>query len=49
MVEIFTMTFAHSNLIINIILIGAFILNLAFAFTIILWKDAVLIQYGHGY
>lgn len=35
MVEIFTMTFAHSNLIINIILIGAFILNLAFAFTII--------------
>ena len=35
MFEIFTMTLAQSNLIINIVLIGAFVLNLAFAFTII--------------
>ena len=35
MVEIYSMSFTHSSLIINIILIAAFILNLIFAFVII--------------
>ena len=35
MLEVFTMALHHSNIIINVILIGAFILNLIFAFTII--------------
>ena len=35
MVEFFSLTLAHSNLLINIFLISAFILNLIFAFTII--------------
>ena len=35
MVEIYSMSFTHSSLIINIILIVAFILNLIFAFVII--------------
>ncbi|MCJ1655928.1 cardiolipin synthase [Staphylococcus sp. NRL 16/872] len=35
MLEIFSMAFAHSTLIVNIILISAFLLNLIFAFVII--------------
>lgn len=35
MIDIFSIMFNHTNVIINIILIGAFILNLIFAFTII--------------
>ena len=35
MVEIYSMSFTHFSLIINIILIAAFILNLIFAFVII--------------
>ena len=49
MVEIYSMSFTHSSLIINIILIAAFILNLIFAFVIILWNAVVLVQYGLGY
>ncbi|MFK4182232.1 cardiolipin synthase [Staphylococcus cohnii] len=35
MIDIFAITYNHTNVIINVILIGAFILNLIFAFTII--------------
>ena len=35
MLEIFTMALHHSNIIMNVILIGAFLLNLIFAFIII--------------
>ena len=35
MLEVFTMALHHSNIIINLILIGAFLLNLVFAFIII--------------
>ena len=35
MIDIFAITYNHTNVIINVILIGAFILNLIFAFTIL--------------
>ncbi|PTK88033.1 cardiolipin synthase, partial [Staphylococcus gallinarum] len=35
MIDIFSLTFYHTNVVINVILISAFILNLIFAFTII--------------
>ena len=35
MIDIFAIMYNHTNVIINVILIGAFILNLIFAFTII--------------
>ena len=35
MLEVFTMALHHSNIIMNVILIGAFLLNLIFAFIII--------------
>ncbi|WP_251942647.1 cardiolipin synthase [Staphylococcus sp. Marseille-Q5304] len=35
MVDIFAMLYSHTNIIINVILIGAFLLNVIFAFTII--------------
>ena len=47
MVEIYSMSFTHSSLIINIILI-AFILNLIFAFVII-FMERMSVQYGLGY
>ena len=48
MVEIYSMSFTHSSLIINIILI-AFILNLILRLLLSLWSAVVLVQYGLGY
>ena len=50
MIEVFTMALHQSNIIINILLVSAFLLNLVFAFIIIIFMEGVQqILYGRGY
>ena len=49
MIEVFTMALHQSNIIINILLVSAFLLNLVFAFIIIFMRGVQQILYGRGY
>ena len=49
MIEVFTMALHQSNIIINILLVSAFLLNLVFAFIIIFMEGVQQILYGRGY
>ena len=49
MIEVFTMALHQSNIIINILLVSAFLLNLVFAFIIIFMESVQQILYGRGY
>lgn len=49
MIELLSIALKHSNIILNSIFIGAFILNLLFALPLFSWKDVLPILSGLGY
>ena len=49
MIEVFTMALHQSNIIINILLVSAFILNLVLHSLLSSWRDVQQILFGRGY
>lgn len=49
MIEVFTMALHQSNIIINILLVSAFLLNLVLHSLLFSWRGVQQILYGRGY
>ena len=49
MIEVFTMALHQSNIIINILLVSAFLLNLVLHSLLSSWRGVQQILYGRGY